>query len=116
MRTSDVPSTSAPFTTCAVLIAGFMPLQTTNAPSVTCTQTNATQQQRGPDEIAALRMVIEHVARRREDGERHDQRPDAVREMDGDLRVPDRRHEMAERQREVRNRQPRVRCAASSRR
>src|SRR5262249_31927933 len=34
VSTSDVPRTSAPLTTCSVLIAGSLPLQITNAPSV----------------------------------------------------------------------------------
>ena len=39
---------------------------------------------------------------------RHDQRADAVREVDRDLRIPMRRPEVAEHQREVGNREPRV--------
>ena len=108
VSTSDVPSTSAPLTTCAVLITGSLPLQTTNAPSVTCIDEEQQQQERRADQLAAAAMVIEHVAGRREDRERDDQRADPVREMNRDPRVPHRRNQVAEREREIGNRQPRV--------
>ena len=47
VSTSDVPSTAAPLTTCAVLMSGFLPLQITKAPSVTCTKTRPTSRTAG---------------------------------------------------------------------
>ena len=58
----------------------------------------------------AAAMVKEDVtAGRRADQQRHDRRADAMREVNRNLRVPVRRNQVAEREREVRNRQPRSR-------
>ena len=66
------------------------------------------QQDRGPPQLALLPVVIERVAGRCHDHRGDDQRANPMREMDRDLRVPHRGNQVAKRQREVRNRQPRL--------
>ena len=109
VSTSEVVSTSAPQTTCRLLIQTARWLRTVSAPSVTCTATSDEEQRGGTRQLAAPPVVIPHVAGCRDDRERDDDGADAMREMDRDLRIPVIGHEAAEHQREVGNRQPGVR-------
>ena len=62
VSTSDVASTSAPQTTCTLLIQTSRRLSTVSAPSVTCTATSDEQQRRRPRELAPVAVVGPDVA------------------------------------------------------
>ena len=80
----------------------------TKAPRLTCASTKQDEERRRPDQLAARAVMEPDVPSGREDGGRDEDRADPMREVHADAGVPERRHEMPERQREVRNRHPRL--------
>ena len=89
MSTSDVVSTSAPQTTCTLLIHDVALAQHRQRAERHLDGDQATSSSARPrEQLAPAAMVLPDVRRRREDRQRDDQRADAVREVDRDLRIP----------------------------
>ena len=111
VNVNDVASVSAPTTTCAVLIATFFWLQDHERAQRHLSEDEAAQQERGPPELRPSRMVMKDVSGSRCHCQRHEQRAEAVRVVNRDLRRPLGRNDPSEHQRKVRYRQPGVRVA-----
>ena len=116
VSTSDVASTSAPLTTCAVLMSGWSPDQIDERAERDLRETKQHEQRRGPDQLAASAVMIPDVTGRRQDGERHEQCADPMREVHGNAGVPDRRQQRDQTRRESPGSPARRRYAASWRR
>ena len=103
------PSSNAPVATCAVVTRTDLRVRTVRAPSAICRQTSTASP------AAAFRSPGRPEPDRAPDAQadqrRDDHGPDAVREVDRHGKRVHRRHEPSQSEREVRDREPRLRVA-----